>query len=183
MSDYSARRVIEDELRRELFGPLEMEVPPGTAVECSEGNIYFEIKDDSYGQFYDAATNQEILTTSTPLSRYGVGVLYPRGAPSGGGTKEGTFSESIAAIEISGLSHADEEPSCPPVEVSGELHYDVADSDDFDLADANKFKPSAMAITFLCHVQESGSFAVRVTGAHYEKIRAHIPGRTKAADW
>ena len=166
MSDYSARRVIEDELRRELFGPLEMEVPPGTAVECSEGNIYFEIKDDSYGQFYDAATNQEILTTSTPLSRYGVGVLYPRGAPSGGGTKEGTFSESIAAIEISGLSHADEEPSCPPVEVSGELHYDVADSDDFDLADANKFKPSAMAITFLCHVQESGSFAVRVTGAH-----------------
>lgn len=134
MSDYSARRVVEDELRRELFGPLEMEVPPGTAVECSEGNIYFEIKEDSYGQLYDAATNQEILTTSTPLSRYGVGVLYPGDAPSGGGTQEGAFSESIAAIGISGLSHADGEPSCPPVEVSGELHYDVADSDDFDLA-------------------------------------------------
>ena len=84
MSDYSARRIIEDELRRELFGPLEMEVPPGTAVECSEGNIYFEIKEDSYGQLYDAATNQEILTTSTPLSRYGVGVLYPGGPPAGG---------------------------------------------------------------------------------------------------
>lgn len=183
MSDYSARRIVEDELRRELFGPLEMEVPPGTAVECSEGNIYFERKEDSYGQLYDAATNQEILTTSTPLSRYGVGVLYPGGAPAGGGTREAASSESVAAIGISGLSHADEEPSCPPVEVSGELHYDVADSDDFDLADANKFKPSAMAITFLCRVQESASFAVRVTGAHYEKIRAHIPGRTKSADW
>ena len=68
MSDYSARRVVENELRRELFGPLETEAPPGTAVECSEGNIYFEIKEDSYGQLYDAATNQEILTTSTPLS-------------------------------------------------------------------------------------------------------------------
>lgn len=183
MSELSARQVIEDELRRELFGPLETGVPHGKAVQCSEGNIYFETKEDSYGPLYDAATNQEILTTSTPLSRYGIGVLHPGGAPAGDGTQVGVSSESIATMGISGLPHADGDPSCPPVEVSGELHYDVADSDDFDLADANKFKPSAMAITFLCRLQESGSFAVRVTGAHYEKIRAHIPGRTKAADW
>lgn len=183
MSEMSARQVIEDELRRELFGPLERGVPHGKAVQCSEGNIYFETKEDSYGPLYDAATNQEILTTSTPLSRYGIGVLHPGGAPAGDGTQVGMSSESIATMGISGLPHADGDPSCPPVEVSGELRYDVADSDDFDLADANKFKPSAMAITFLCRVHENGSFAIRVTGAHYEKIRAHIPGRTKVADW
>lgn len=183
MSEMSARQVIEDELRRELFGPLERGVPHGKAVQCSEGNIYFETKEDSYGPLYDAATNQEILTTSTPLSRYGIGVLHPGGAPAGDGTQVGVSSESIATMGISGLPHADGDPSCPPVEVSGELRYDVADSDDFDLADANKFKPSAMAITFLCRVHENGSFAIRVTGAHYEKIRAHIPGRTKVADW
>lgn len=183
MSELSARQVIEDELRRELFGPLETGVPHGKAVRCSEGNIYFETKEDSYGPLYDAATNQEILTTSTPLSRYGIGVLHPGGAPAGDGTQVGVSSESIATMGISGLPHADGDPSCPPVEVSGELRYDVADSDDFDLADANKFKPSAMAITFLCRVHKNGSFAIRVTGAHYEKIRAHIPGRTKVADW
>lgn len=183
MSELSARQVIEDELRRELFGPLETGVPHGKAVQCSEGNIYFETKEDSYGPLYDAATNQEILTTSTPLSRYGIGVLHPGGAPAGDGTQVGVSSESIATMGILGLPHADGDPSCPPVEVSGELRYDVADSDDFDLADANKFKPSAMAITFLCRVHENGSFAIRVTGAHYEKIRAHIPGRTKVADW
>lgn len=183
MSELSARQVIEDELRRELFGPLETGVPHGKAVQCSEGNIYFETKEDSYGPLYDAATNQEILTTSTPLSRYGIGVLHSGGAPAGDGTQVGVSSESIATMGISGLPHADGDPSCPPVEVSGELRYDVADSDDFDLADANKFKPSAMAITFLCRVHENGSFAIRVTGAHYEKIRAHIPGRTKVADW
>ena len=183
MSELGARQVIEDELRRELFGPLEMGVPHGKAVQCSEGNIYFETKEDSYGPLYDAATNQEILTTSTPLSRYGIGVLHPGGAPAGDGTQVGVSSESIATMGISGLPHADGDPSCPPVEVSGELRYDVADSDDFDLADANKFKPSAMAITFLCRVHENGSFAIRVTGARYEKIRAHIPGRTKVDDW
>lgn len=183
MSELSSRQVIEDELRRELVGPLETGVPHGKAVQCSEGNIYFETKEDSYGPLYDAATNQEILTTSTPLSRYGIGVLHPGGAPAGDGTQVGVSSESIATMGISGLPHADGDPSCPPVEVSGELRYDVADSDDFDLADANKFKPSAMAITFLCRVHENGSFAIRVTGAHYEKIRAHIPGRTKVADW
>lgn len=183
MSELSARQVIEDELRRELFGPLETGVLHGKAVQCSEGNIYFETKEDSYGPLYDAATNQEILTTSTPLSRYGIGVLHPGGAPAADGTQVSVSSETVATVGIAGLPHTDGDPSYPPVEVSGVLHYDVADSDDFDLADANKFKPSAMAITFLCRVHENGSFVIRVTGAHYEKIRAHIPGRTKAADW
>lgn len=32
MSELGARQVIEDELRRELFGPLEMGVPHGKAA-------------------------------------------------------------------------------------------------------------------------------------------------------
>lgn len=183
MSEYNARRVVEDELRRELFGPLEMEGPLGTAVECSAGHIYFENKEDCYGQFHDAATNQEILTTGTPLSRYGIGVLHPGGTPDGIRSQVDALSDSVDIVEVLGLSHADEDPGFPPIEVSGELRSDVADSDDFDLADANKFKPSAMAITFLCRVREGSSLTINVTGAHYEKIRAHIPGRAKPADW
>lgn len=183
MSEYNARQVVEDELRRELFGPLEMEGPLGTAVECSAGHIYFENKEDCYGQFHDAATNQEILTTGTPLSRYGIGVLHPGGTPDGIRSQVDALSDSVDIVEVLGLSHADEDPGFPPIEVSGELRSDVADSDDFDLADANKFKPSAMAITFLCRVREGSSLTINVTGAHYEKIRAHIPGRAKPADW
>lgn len=179
MSGYSARRVIEDELRRELFGPLESDQPVGKPIDCSSGSILFETIEDSRGRFYDSSTMQEILNTGSPLSRYGVGVLH------GGGTASRREMEvgDVDLIGVPGIPHNEEAPDEQPIEIRGALLHDTADADDFDLNSANSFKPSAMAISFQCRIPTSGSLAIRITGAHYEKIKAYIPGHSKPVDW
>lgn len=179
MSGIEARDIIEAELRRELFGPLESDQPVGKPIDCSSGSIRFETIEDSRGQFYDSTTLQEILNTGSPLSRYGVGVLH------GGGTaiRRELGVGDVDLIGVPGIPHSEEAPDEPPIKIRGTLRHDVADADDFDLTGANSFKPSAMAISFQCRIPTSGSLAIRVTGAHYERIKVHIPGLSKPVDW
>lgn len=182
MSGLEARAIVEAELRRELFGPLDSEEPAGKPVDCSSGTITFATAEGSRGQFHDSSTMQEILTIASPLTRYGIGVLYS-GASIGGTAIGEAGDEDIDLTGIPGVARNEEDPDGPPVEIQGSLRQDEADSDDFDLTDANKFKPSAMAISFQCRVPADGSLAVTVTGAHYEKISVHIPGLSKPVDW
>ncbi|OAV52980.1 hypothetical protein [Enteractinococcus helveticum] len=138
MSRHEGRDIIEAQLRRELFGPGSDEEPIGKPVDCANGIIRFEKKEDSWGQFHDAATKQEILTVGTPLQRYGVGVLYG-GAKVGGSNIHGL--DDVDLTGISGVATSEDDPDEPPVEVRRSHHHDQADDDDFDLTDANSFKP------------------------------------------
>ncbi|RYU09679.1 helicase-related protein [Nocardioides iriomotensis] len=182
MSGLEARAIIEAELRRELFGPLGDEEPAGRPVDCSSGTITFATAEESRGQFHDGTSKQEILTIGTPLSRYGIGVLYS-GAAVGGTAIGEANGYDVDLTGFPGVATSEEDPDGPPVEIKGSLRHDVADSDDFDLTDANRFKPSAMAISFQCRVPATGSLHVRVVGAHYEKLSVHIPGVSKPVDW
>lgn len=181
MSRVAARDTVESSVRRELFGPSEEEAPTGTPIDCSSGSLRFDSKEESRGQFHDETTLQEILTQSDPLRRYGIGVLY------NGGSEQGIPMPVDGDVSdltwVSGLAEAEENPDGPPVEVGGTLRQDVLDSDDFDLTDANTFKPSAMAISFKCRVPLAGSLEVVVSGAYYDKILAHVPDFDKPFDW
>ena len=184
MSGLEAREIIEASVRRELFGPADDEPPVGTPIDCSSGIVHFESKEASRGQFHDATTLQEILTQSSPLRRYGIGVLNSGSAQrrtdvndDGGGTDDTDIAW------VSGLPDSDETLDGPSVEVKGVLRHDEADSDDFDLTDANTFKPSAMAVSINCRVPRSGSLRVKVRGAYYDKIIVHIPGLRRPRDW
>ena len=54
---------------------------------------------------------------------------------------------------MTGLSESEDDPDGPADrDPRSTLRHDEADSDDFDLTDANTFKPSAMAISFQCRV-------------------------------
>lgn len=182
MSGLEARAIVEAELRRELFGPLGDEEPVGRPIDCGSGTITFTTAEESRGQFHDAATLQEILTLGSPLQRYGIGVLHS-GAAAGGTTIGESGDANVDLTGISGVATCEDDPDGPPVEIKGRLSHDEADSDDFDLADANRFKPSAMAISFQCRVPGHGVLQVRVTGAHYEKLSVHIPGLSRQVDW
>ena len=179
MSGLEARDIVEAELRRELFGPIDSDHPAGKPVDCSSGSIRFKTVEESRGQFYDSATMQEILNTGSPLSRYGIGVLHGGVVASG----RGAGIKDIDLTGVPGLAHHEDSPDGPPIEIQGALRHDAADADDFDLTDANSFKPSAMAVSFQCRTPTSGSLAIRVTGAHYEKIAVHVPGRSGPVDW
>jgi hypothetical protein len=182
MSGPEARAIVEAELRRELFGPLGSEDPAGKPVDCSAGTLTFATAEESRGQFHDRATQQEILTIGTPLTRYGIGVLYS-GASIGGTAIGDSGDEDVDLTGVPGVARTEEDPDGPPVEIRGSLRHDEADSDDFDLTDANTFKPSAMAISFQCRIPVGSSLSVAVTGAHYEKLSVHIPGVSKPVDW
>ncbi|RKF27961.1 helicase-related protein [Micromonospora globbae] len=186
MTGLQARKVIEDAVRRELFGPHPGEPPVGVPIDCSSGTVHFESLEASRGQFHEATTLQEILTQADPLHRYGIGVLYP-GASQQATTAPSATSEGIGGdmdvTWVSGLGESEDNPDAPPIEVPGTLHQDVADSDDFDLTDANRFKPSAMAISFKVRIRTGGSLELNVTGAYYDRISVYVPGRTNPWTW
>ena len=185
MTGLEARGIVEDAVRRELFGPTETEAPRGAPLDISNGSIRFATKEDSRGLFHDQETGQEILTRSDPLRRYGIGVLFngaaTRGTSAPGASGEGDDTD---ITWVPGLGDNEETPEGPAIEIRGKLRDDVADSDDFDLTDANTFKPSAMAVSFECRLLPGGgSLSVSVRGAYYEKINAYIPGVSKSLDW
>ncbi|MCW2939950.1 MAG: helicase [Actinomycetia bacterium] len=188
MTGLAARDIVEAAVRRELFGPSGEEAPRGKPVDCAGGALHFESAEESRGQFHDAGTLQEILTHSDPLRRYGIGVLYGgaevRGSRLPGGTPRPGESE-IAGL--TGIGESDEEITAEqpriPEKIQESSRFDDADPDDFDLTDANSFKPSAMAVSFQCRVPAGGSLLVSVQGAHYDRIATHATGLGKPQEW
>ena len=77
MSGIEARETVEAALRRELFGPLDGDPVRGQPLTINAGVVHFETTEASRGQFHDADSGQEILTSGTPLklvalkNRYG----------------------------------------------------------------------------------------------------------------
>ncbi|SKC61743.1 helicase-related protein [Plantibacter cousiniae (nom. nud.)] len=184
MTGSEARDIVEAAVRRELFGPAPGEAPVGVPLDCSGGTVRFESAEASRGQFHEATSLEELLTQSDPLRRYGIGVLHSGAAQRGTAiAPSGEVAEDLDITWVPGIADSEESPDKAPVEVKGTLRYDQADSDDFDLTDANTFKPSAMAVSFKCRVPVVGSVEITVRGASYEKISAHIPGLKRPRDW
>lgn len=178
MSRVEARQVVEDSVRRELFGPPPGEPPIGKPLDCSGPTWTFATKEESAGQFHDRDTHEEILTRSDPLRRYGVGVLFS-GGTSGGAIASGEDESAI----IPGLPENEDNPDQPPTQGNRRLHQDEADSDDFDLTDANRRKPSAMAISFKVRIPEGGELRLQVTGAYYDPIKIAAPDTPPLVWW
>ncbi|WP_243858416.1 helicase-related protein [Mycobacterium sp. DL440] len=154
-------------MRRELFGPAPGDEPAGKPVDCANLALQFQSKEECEGQFHDRDTAEEILTRSDPLRRYGVGVLYSGGTPDSGSASEPLIIPGVSANE-GDIDH-------PPPEEKVRGGHTYADSDDFDLSDANRRRPSAMAISFKVRVPEGSSLKVLVTGAYYDKVSVTAP--------
>jgi Helicase conserved C-terminal domain len=171
-----ARAIVEAAVRRELFGPAPGEMPAGNPIDCSPGSLTFATKEEANAQFHDRDTREEVLTRSDPLRRYGIGVLYSGGTPSGGGSDDDP-------VVIPGVAENEDNPEQPPPEIKGRLRQDEADSDDFDLSDANRRKPAAVAISFKVRVPENGSLKLSVVGAYYDRVRVTAPDIPEIAWW
>ncbi|BDR52214.1 DNA helicase [Bombiscardovia nodaiensis] len=181
MSGTEARSIVEDAVRRELFGPKPGERPRGNPLDCSRGKIIFPSGTKIENIYHDQATGEEILTQGDPLHRYGVGVLHPAVF-----TKDRTIDDKQSIEEtldeetpIPGLPTDDEDlsddevPSRNPA-LDSTSSESPEDADDFDLSDANHFKPSAMAISFKGRFAKEGLFNVTVTGAYYDKLNVSV---------
>ena len=192
MTEVAARTIMEAAVRRELFGPPADELPRGKPLDCSTGSHRFDTREDSWGLWHDAGTGQEILTGADPLHRYGIGVLFAGATGQGTSISAGQAALPSGAdagdplVGVTGLSETGEELTGPVVEIEVKgttAPRGEADSDDFDLTDANSFRPSAMAISFQCNVPSVGSLAVTVTGAYYDRVSVDWPGLRRPRTW
>ena len=161
---------MESAVRRELLGPVN-EMPRGKPLACTGGLARFESKETARGLWHDSETGQEILTESDPLRRYGIGVLYNGAADAGDLTW------------VPGLPDTDETSDAPVTPAPAALRHDEPDSDDFDLTDANAFKPRAMAVSFKCRIAEPGSLSLTITGAYYDRLAVHVGGYSRPWEW
>gem|GEM_PF-6059067 len=155
MADFlNARDKVLDGLRREMVGPD----PCGIGIDLSK-DIDLD-NEAAYGAFFELATGQEILRSSRPTSRYGVGVLYPTGLAIDATTPQAD-DEELDVIDRDPLDSIDEfavpvidefTPSETTVHEFGDegVSVDSGDADDdLDLTSANQLRPSAMGISFL----------------------------------
>lgn len=170
MTGLEGRAIMEAAVRRELFGPVD-EAPRGQPLSCAAGTAHFESKETSRGLWHDSDTGEEILTESDPLRRYGIGVLYNGAADAGDLTW------------VTGLPVSDEISDAPVTPPPVRLRQDQADTDDFDLTDANAFKPRAMAVSFKCRVTGRGKLALEIRGGYYDRLAVHVGGYSKPWDW
>ena len=180
MSGVDARETIEAEVRRELFGPSSDEDPNGKAVCCQEGVINFDHLNDAWGQFHEVGTGEEIITNDSPFQRYGIGVLHS------GARNMDTDYPTASPLDdevVVGLPTNAEVLANDTIKVEGSSTNSEVDDDDFDLTDANRFKPSAMAISFQVNLQQDGYFELDIAGAYYDRIKVNLPAPHRQLAW
>jgi len=166
------RDQMEAAVRRELVGPASDETR-GRPLDISAAPITFASWEEARGPWFDADTGEEVLSEIEPLRRYGVGVLHPQGR---------LAVESITGIP--GLPATDTIADSPPAtqpHIAGAPPE--ADSDDFDLSDANSFQPSAMAITFKVGGSRGGSLRIDARAASYDRLPIRVLGAKHGRDW
>lgn len=174
------RGVIVAALRRELFGPS----PAGRSLFVKDGRVSFENKEDSFGPFVEDETGEEVLQRDPPTRRYGVGVLYPPkqsadpgddlAASGGQGTDLSQQDVTESRDDLPDINDSDTGTSG-----AGRASGVEGDPGDFDLSNANSFRPSAMGLSFLCSLSEDATLDVQVSGATYRPITVTVAG----AEW
>lgn len=163
-------------LREELVGPC----PLGQEIDCTQA-IHLEDAEAAYRPYRQLGSGEEILQRDSPTKRYGVGVLYPMEAP-------------VPPDEIDAQLPPPEEEATPPqqdnareaiapsamhdceaIAARAEYRLPEADSDDFDLSSANRYKPSSMAVSLLVHLPEGATLVTTASGGRYRPITVALP--------
>lgn len=157
----SARDTMVGAVRRELFGPLPEAAPVGKPLDLASAPR-FATWEEARGPWHDMATGEEVLSESGPNQRYGVGILFPRGARP---------EETRGVVGLPTDADERDQPEAPIIDSRSA----EADGDDFDLSDANTFQPSAMGITSRIKVGNTdGQIRVTVNYSTYERVIVQI---------
>ena len=172
------RDVVIQRLREEIVGPQ----PLGDPVNLSQPPR-FERFFDAWKPARQADSGEEILTRDRPTKRYGSGVLFPPGTEGEDGG-EGTASRDDVLSEddyiLSPATNVSEDsPSLRSDTRIEEMRERAPRSGvddpqhDLDISAANQFRPSVMAISFLCEIPVGAELRVRIRGGRYERVKVN----------
>jgi hypothetical protein len=178
MIDHTKNRArIITALAEELVGPA----PRGDEIDCSDV-VKFSTVSDSYGPFKQAGTGEEILQRDTPTKRYGVGVLYPQGFTEEDAESQNSDEQLPERPADDGSATSNRE------DVEGDLSEAIADiaarasatdtqfdrDEDIEVSNANLYKPSTIAISFLAELESDAVLIVEATGGRYREKSVEV---------
>lgn len=177
MADHTENRTgVLEALREELVGPC----PRGEVIDVST-DIKFSDSISSYGPWRQP-DGEEILLRDRPFKRYGIGVLYPIGTRAEKDPAEAVDTEADALVELPDEEETEvlSESAAKDLVRAAQVAEDAssfrldADSDDFDLTQANEYRPSTMAISFLLQGGQDAELEVHVTGGRYRRKKVSV---------
>lgn len=172
MATDGGRREIVEALQSELMGPsfLDISATKGAKRIDSNSRNVFANWDEARGPFVDLLTGEEILDRDVPTQRYGVGVLYPKAIK---------MDDEAAPVLGEEIISSDTSDSTDIPNIDDHFGAGDAESDDFELSATSQFKPSAMAISFLCELEDDDQVQVEMSGACYKPFEVQIDRKTR----
>lgn len=188
MTDHKAdRQEILSNLRYELVGPWTPWHGEAAATATGKpidvgGEITFTDREAAYGPFVQSGSGEEILQRDRPCKRYGVGVLYPVRVALEANSDIDADASPEAQQEIQGESAVE-----PLTAVGEDSIRKIADrksagesgDSDFDLTGANEYRPSTMAVSFLCELPAGSKIIVELRGGRYTRKKVTIAGKDR----
>ena len=157
----AAREEIHVALREELVGPaasdLGRELDTGSSVKFASWEL-------ARGPWRDAATREEILTETTPLRRYGVGILHPAAV-------QASEAANVPGMDVQAL---EESPLSEGLQEALAGRGAADEGDDLDLSLANAREQSTVGLSFRVDVAAGSLLTVEVACGRYRRLDVKI---------
>jgi len=168
-------------IREEFVGPA----PYGPELEVSD-RVTLENVEKSYGP-YRTRDGEEILCWENPITRYGVGVVFPF-EQTGDDAEAPTTDEETQEREAELLATAPDEllDDKARVKVAAMQEKRTRHEDEpgeFDLAAANARRPSSLGVSLLVELDPGNTVHVSATGGRYRVVKVRVPGRSQERRW
>ncbi len=177
--------------REELVGPS----PKGPEIDLEEvakGASPSEFKGD--GPYVQKDSKEEILCIEPPGLRYGIGILYPRGATKElDGADDSPADRDIETTQTM-LAATESKTTREPLTREGEKAVkrlidragsgqEMDDGEEFDLSGSNMRRPNSMAVSFLAQPPDGTHMVVRASGGRYEPVEFMAPSGRRRVWW
>ena len=171
MTGTESRQHMDDEIRRELFGPLATDRNRGVPIDLS-GTLTFKDWKSFDQVWHDSSTGEEVIRDMEPLRRYGVGLLFPTGTVNSDSLYGATgLPSDDVERDVDGAVVTDQSKS-PKVDAP-------SDSDDFDLSETNTFQQSALGISARLRVQVGQALQIKIDYARYRAVKVRVEDSTR----
>lgn len=169
------RRWLLERLRAEIVGP---DANGRAEIIVDEGSADFRFASwEEFRKPKRQSNGEEVLWQDRPTKRYGAGILYPAAV-----TDESLLADEPDESEASTIASAGDDPvsdkASDAIEKIAERPIGSKDSsaegENFDVALANAYRPSAIGVSFLADLDEAGSIMFQVHGAMYVRRPALV---------
>jgi hypothetical protein len=164
--------VIIEEVKRELVGPAIGDFPEELDTKQ---NVVFKSHEETWFNFIDKDTKEEILRKVPPFFRYSVGVLNPKMIMSEEDQEAANIVDENKAENNTEILTEDANKEFEKI-ANGVSRKSKTDDelDDSEIKTDHMLKPSSMGLSFLIKCEKSSKLKVKVTGARYEKLIVKI---------